>query len=267
MFTVEQIKNSVGQNALIEHVDTVPKGHIRIATGFMYPDGSSIDVFLEQERGGSNEMAQRPKLTDFGGTWSWLQNLEMRPNKTPAQKLHFNKIMEVYGCQLSGAAIELQLANLTDLPLGIIRLGQACLRTADMIYTKRLRLQNSFNQDVEELISEIAANYEPGGFIPLNTGAAIKIDFKVRGQRAETAIQTLASGNSQYAHQRAVEINARWDDIRELSEWTNQGNQCLTIFDDNSNVYDLQDIRRLERKSIVLPVSDTETLTSVLNAA
>jgi hypothetical protein len=265
MFTVEQVKQSIGQNALIEDVDTVPKGHIRIATGFLYPDGSSIDVFIEKPK--TTTAPQSPKLTDFGGTWSWLQNLEMRPNKSPVQKLHFNRIMEVYGCQLKGAAIELELASLTDLPVGIIRLGQACLRTADMIYTKRLRLQNSFNQDVEEIISEIAANYEPGVLIPLRTGAAIKIDFRVRGQRVETAVQTLASGNSQYAHQRAVEINARWDDLRELSEWANQGNQCLTVFDDSSNVYDLQDIRRLERKSVVLPISDTETLTSVLRAA
>lgn len=175
--------------------------------------------------------------------------------------------MEVYGCNLNGSSIELQLNDLTDLPMGIMKLGQACLRTADTIYTKRLRLQNSFNQDVEEFILEVAPEYESGAAIPLRTGNIIKVDFRVHGVRVDTAIQTLASGNAQYAHHRAVDINALWDDLRDLSEWQNAGNQCLTIFDDASNVYDPQDIARLERKSTVLPLSDTENLATFLRAA
>ena len=44
-----------------------------------------------------------------------------------------------------------------------------------------------------------------------------------------------------------------------MSDWTQRGNQCLTLFDDSSNVYDRQDLRRLERKSTVLPASEVET--------
>ncbi len=265
MFTIEQATEILGRNALVENIDSVPKGHIRIETGFLYPDGSSIDVFLENH---PNMLSvTRPKLTDFGGTWAWLQTLDMRLNKSPTQKLFFNKIMEIYGCRLNGSSIELELNDLTDLPMGIMKLGQACLRTADTIYTKRFRLQNGFNQDVEEFILEVAPDYESGAAIPLRTGEVIKVDFKVKGMRVDTAIQTLASGNAQYAHQRAVEINARWDDLRDLSEWTGAGNQCLTVFDDASNVYDPQDIARLERKSTVLPLSDTENLSAFLRAA
>lgn len=265
MFTVAQAEEFLGQNALVAGIDSVPKGHIRIETGFLYPDGSSIDVFLENNPGMLD--VTRPKLTDFGGTWAWLQTLDMKPNKSPTQKLFFNKIMEVYGCCLVGSSIELQLDRLEELPMGIMKLGQACLRTADTIYTKRFRLQNGFNQEVEEFILEVASEYEPGAAIPLRSGEIIKVDFKVKGIKVDTAIQTLASGNAQYAHQRAVEINARWDDLRELSEWLGTGNQCLTVFDDSSNVYDSQDIARLERKSTVLPLSDTENLSVLLRAA
>lgn len=76
-------------------------------------------------------------------------------------------------------------------------------------------------------------------------------------------LQKRLAGNAQCA----VGINARWDDLRDLSDWTTQGNQCLTVFDDSSDVYDMQDIKRLERKSLVLPLSDTETLSTVLRAA
>ncbi len=265
MFTVQQIEKHLAHNALVAHIDTVPKGHIRIETGFLYPDGASIDVFLEQQNGLLE--IHKPKLTDFGGTWSWLQNLEIKPNKSAMQKLYFNRIMELYHCTLKGAAIEYEVDTLDDLPGGIARLGQACLRTADLIYSKRLRVQNSFNQDVEDVIADIVTEYESSADIPLRTGNVVKVDFKTRGEKLETAIQTLSSGNVQYAHQRAVEINARWDDLRELSDWTTQGNQCITLFDDSVNVYDTQDLDRLERKSIVLPVSNVETLSSVLKAA
>jgi hypothetical protein len=265
VFTVQQVEKHLAHNALVAHIDAVPKGHIRIETGFLYPDGASIDVFLEQEDG--LPVIQKPRLTDFGGTWSWLQNLEIKPNKSATQKLYFNRIMELYHCALRGAAIELEVDTLDDLPSGIARLGQACLRTADLIYSKRLRVQNSFNQDVEDVIADIVTEYESGSDIPLRTGSVVKVDFRTRGKKLETAIQTLSSGNGQYAHQRAVEINARWDDLRELSDWTNIGNQCVTVFDDSVDVYDSQDLDRLERKSVVLPASNVETLSSILKAA
>jgi hypothetical protein len=92
-------------------------------------------------------------------------------------------------------------------------------------------------------------------------------DFRVRGITRETAILTLSSGDAQAAHNRANEINARWDDLYDASPWSQNGNQCVTIYNDDKTVYVKQDLRRLERKSIVVPISSVETLGSVLDAA
>jgi len=181
-------------------------------------------------------------------------------------KLYFNRIMELYSCSFQGAAIQHDLESLDALPDGIVKIGQACLRTADLVYAKRFRSQSSFNQNVEDILADTTLEYEPGAEIALNEGKVVKVDFKVKGIRVETAVQTLSSGNTQYAHQRAVEINARWDDIRELSSWADQG-RCLTILDDTSDHYDDQDLDRLRRKSILLPFSAAEAISDVLKAA
>jgi hypothetical protein len=267
MFTIEAVTAKLGQSALIGTVNTVPKGHIRIETGFLYPDGSSIDVFIEQPDQATLDI-HKPILSDFGTTWSWLQNFEMRPNRSPAQKIYFSTILENYKCRLNGAALECEIENnLDDLAVGIMRLGQACMRTADLIYSKRLKAQNNFNQDMEDVIGSITPSYVPDAEIPLRNGNIIRVDFSVRGQKAESAILTLSSAASSTAHTRANEINSRWDDLRELSDWMERGGQSITIFDDSQNVYDTKDLNRLERKSILLPASDTETLTKLLIAA
>ena len=267
MNDLQTVANKLAHNALIQNIDTVSRGHIRIATGFMYPDGSSIDVFVKQPQ--QNELPElaTPVLTDFGTTWSWLQDFNMRPDKTAARKKWFNSILSTYDCVTNGAAIEYELETLDDLPVAIIRLGQACLRSADLIYSKRYRAQSSFNYEVENVISEVNENYITDAEIPLNTGNVIKVDFCVPGKNKETAIQTLSTGNSQYAHHRANEIYVRWDEILGFSDWPERGNQCVTIFDDSTDVYDRKDLNRLERKSILLPFSDTTTLNDVLEAA
>jgi hypothetical protein len=266
MPTLQTINERLAGNVLIHSVDDVPRGHIRIETSFLYPDGSAIDVFLEQDNRLLPDIGGLT-LTDFGSTWSWLQNLEIRPNKSATNRMHFDRILDLYGCRLNGSAIEQDVPDLDQLPAAIVQLGQACLRTADLIYSKRFRAQNNFNQDVETVISDLASDYQIGGEVPLRTGNIVKLDFRVRGRKHETAIITLSSGSEQAARNRAFDINARWDDLRDLSDWTQLGNQCVTVFDDDRNVYSMQDLNRLERKSILVPLSSPETLGSVLEAA
>ncbi len=69
--------------------------------------------------------------------------------------------------------------------------------------------------------------------MPLRTGNIVRLDFRVRGSKHETAILTLSSGSEQAAHNRAVDIYTKWGDLHELSDWTESGNQCVTVFDDD----------------------------------
>ncbi len=262
MFNVEDIKNVLGNNTLISGVDTVPKGHIRIETGFLYPDGSSIDVFLEQQNGLPN--IHKPKLTDFGDTWSWLQNLDLKPTKTKSTQKHYERILELYRCTTAGAAIERELDTLDELAVGIVDLGQACLRTADLIYTKRQVSQNQFEEEVEDIIADMSIEYEPKFGIQGRNGNIIQVDFRVQGRGRESAVLTWGSSRQTSAvHQRAAEINTRWDYIKLQSDWLDRGNQCVTVYDDriqDKDIYSTRDLDLLRLKSIVIAVSDTDDL-------
>lgn len=266
MHNVLEIQNALKNNALISCVDTVPKGHIRIETGFLYPDGAFIDVFLEQQNGIPN--LHKPKLTDFGGTWSWLQNLDLKPTKTKSTQKHYERVLEIYGCTQAGAAIERELNSLDEIQYGIIDLAQACLRTADLIYTKRQVSQNQFEEEVEDIIADMTLEYEPKYGITGKNGNIIQVDFRVRGHHRESAILTLGSSRQvSAAHQRATEINMRWDDIKLHSDWLEKGNQCVTIYDDriqDREIYNSKDIDILRYKSTLIAVSDTDNLKATL---
>jgi hypothetical protein len=66
--------------ALVRGVDLVPKGHTRIQTGFRYPDGSAIDLFLAKPAGLLADVEDL-RITDFGNTISWLGFLGIDPFK------------------------------------------------------------------------------------------------------------------------------------------------------------------------------------------
>lgn len=155
-FTIHQIKKLLAHNPLVAHIDTVSKGHIRIQTELLYPDGTSIDLFLEKR----NDLLEihKPKLTDFGGTWSWLQNLGFQSNKSVIKNFHSDRIMKLYCCSLKGAAIEHEVDTLDELPDGIARLGQACLQMAELIKSKHLCRRFRTAELSDEEFERIAAS-------------------------------------------------------------------------------------------------------------
>jgi hypothetical protein len=63
-----QIKNRLAKHPLVKGIDVVPRGHVRIETALLYPDGGSIDVFIP----GDQLLFEEFDVTDFGQTTAWL---------------------------------------------------------------------------------------------------------------------------------------------------------------------------------------------------
>jgi hypothetical protein len=42
MIDVAALKKKLADSSLIRAIDLLPKGHVRIETGFLYPDGSFV---------------------------------------------------------------------------------------------------------------------------------------------------------------------------------------------------------------------------------
>jgi hypothetical protein len=159
----------------------------------------------------------------------------------------------------SGGELLVKLDGLADLTGGILRLAQACLRVADLCYTRRASLQTSFVEEVEEVVDDLELAYEPNVELEGKYGKLVRIDLRVEG-RTPSLVLAWSSGNASVAHTTQNEIFRKWADLEKRPE------QRVTVFDDRYNVYRDDDLKRIQEISNLVAVSDRALLQSVLAA-
>lgn len=128
---VLEIRSRLADSALVRDVDVVPRGHVRLETAFVFPEGSSLDLYVVAR----TEGAESGCLSDLGETLDWLLDVEVNPQESPRQKKLLEDVLRSAGVTLHRGALELPLPSIRELPDCIVRLGQTCLRVADLIYT------------------------------------------------------------------------------------------------------------------------------------
>jgi hypothetical protein len=258
MIELEQVRPHIEGHSLVRAVDRIPRGHVRIETGFLYPDGSSIEFYLVQER----PLLPEVKLTDLGQTLAWLLTVQVRPWLSKKRQAFLEDTIRIYDVRQNGGALECALPNLQALPGAIIRLGQACMRVADLTFTRRTALQTAFSEEVEEVLADWDLPYEPNAELAGRYGRSVRVDYLVVGTRTRSAVMTLASGSASQAHNLANEIFRRWYDLAIPT----RPEQRVTLFDDSKDVYRDDDLRRLGDLSQVVAISDRTTTHDLLAA-
>ena len=103
MIDLTEITQRTNGHSLVVGVDQVPKGHIRMETAFLYPDGASIDVFL------LNGDALR--LSDLGQTTTWLLDMQVRPWLSKKRQRLVEDALRLHGVSQVGGAVDAALAN------------------------------------------------------------------------------------------------------------------------------------------------------------
>lgn len=256
MIDVAQLQRIVEGHSLIRTVDQVPKGHLRMETAFLYPDGSSIDVFVVDELATSGTL----KLSDLGQTTSWLLDLQVRPWLSKKRQRFVDDALRIYGIRQSGGALEWPMQSLDHVVDGVVRLGQACVRVADLTYTRRSSLQTAVGEDLEELLADSEFEFESNKDISGRHGSMVRVDFLVHGPRVDSALLALSSGNAAQAHAASNEIFRRWYDLDGRTE------QKVTVFDDRVDIYRDDDLARLRDLSDVVALSDKTAIRDLLAA-
>lgn len=105
-------------------VDALDKGHVRIQTAFLYPDGSHVDVFVP----GDAPLLPPSKLTDLGQTMSWLLDLQVRPGLSKKRQRLVEDALRIYDVEQIGGALITSFPSMDEIVDGVVRLGQACVR-------------------------------------------------------------------------------------------------------------------------------------------
>lgn len=258
--TEKDITGALAAGTLLRGVRTLKKKHLAIETGFTYPDGGSIEVYVVNESMLAD--ANHLTITDFGNTVNWLMNLGIKAWQGPSKRELVKHAVSPYDVEVKGAELRitgLPLANLHD---GIIRLAQACLRVADISYTKRFRPATDFQAQVEDMLGEFELPYEAGYEIPLVGDKRVKVDAYVRGATKESALLLLSTASEVYAHQRAIEVFARWADLIHAK----RPEQRIAIWDTSTNAFSQDDLDRVARSSEVIPVGERDYLKQKLAA-
>jgi len=258
MIDLNGITKLTSGHTVVRDCAMLERGHLRLGTAFRYPDGGQIDLFLVEE----GPMIPAQKLTDFGHTSSWLLDLQVKPWLSAKRRNLLDQSLQGLDVHLNGGALELELSAIQDLMNGVVRLGQACIRMADLHYTRRSSLSAPFNETIEDIFSDAELLYEPNVEILGKYGKPVRVDYQVWGMRKRSLVMGLGTGNASVAHTRANEVFSRWFDldIPERSETR------VTIFDDSQNVYREEDLARLKDFSDLLPLSDRSSIRDLLAA-
>jgi len=254
----DEVRHESDGHALVRSIDELKSGVVRLETAFLYPDGSSVDLF-----------AHRPEplfpnfvLSDFGQTTAWLLDVQVKPWLSKKRTRFVEDALRLYGVSQVGGALELALPSVDRLMPGIVQLGQACVRIADLTYTRRSSLVSGATEDLEELLADAGLAYEPHTELVGRHGKPVRVDFLVRGARTTSAVLTLASGNRSQAHNVANDIFTRWYDL----DVPMRSEQRVTVFDDRVDVYREEDLLRLKDVSDVVALSDRRMLEDLLAA-
>lgn len=255
---VDEIRQRVEGHAIIRGVDQLPKGHVRLETAFLYPDGSSIDVFVPN----TEPLFPPSKLSDLGQTTAWLMDMQVKPWMSKKRQQLLEDAISLYGVRLEGGALETALPSLDELVEGVVRLGQACIRVADLTFTRRTSLQASVQEEVEEILADAELVYEPDVELVGRFGAKVRVDFLVEGKSLRSALLALSSPNSSQAHTSANEVFRRWYDL----DIPARTEQRVTLFDDRYDTYRAEDLDRLRNVSDVVALSDRQSVRDLLAA-
>ena len=258
MIDFDEVNCKLAGHPLVRNVDRLPRGHVRLETVFLYPDGSSVDVFLPED----GPLVPPSRLSDLGQTTGWLLDVQVKPWLSKKRQRFVEDALRLYGVVLRGGALERDLHSLDELVEGVVHLGQACVRVADLTYTRRSSLQLDFAEDLEEVLADTALEYESNMELEGRFGKRVRVEFLVRGAHLSSAVLTLASGSAPQAHIVANEVFRRWYDLNIPA----RNERRLTVFDDRVDVYRDDDLTRLADVSQVVAFSDKQTLRDLLAA-
>ena len=255
MITIADIKAMFDRTSLLRDVDHVGDT-LRCETAFLYPDGSSVDVFVRDEEGAPH----RTLLSDLGQTTTWLLDMQIKPWQSKRRQRLLEDAIGLYDVRQAGGALELQVGDRNDLVPGVIRLGQACVRVADLFYTRKVSTQTSFSDEVEEFLADHSMPYDMDCELEGRGERRVKVDFVVHGKR-DSMILTLSPGHSAHqAHVASNEVFRKWYELSRRPE------QRVTVFDDRVDTYRTEDLDILREHSDLIGITNTRSMYELLAA-
>jgi hypothetical protein len=266
----DDLKKLLTEVSLMRDCDILSDGTVRISTPFQYPNGTFIDVFLQDGRTlpETKKALQREYLlSDCGQTATYLLDLHIKSWATQKRRKLVSDVCEALEVQerRGELMVDIEPGQLDSLGEVVIRLAQACIRVADLSLTQRFPITGVFRDEVEEFIDQANLNYEPDFVLPGRFNREVAVDFRVVGQRT-SLLKTISPATPESAHQQMNEALSKW---MSLSNYRPK-NQLLTVIEDKKgNIYRDDDLLKVAElcDGVILFPSERLRLREALQSA
>jgi len=222
---------------------------LRVQSAFRYPGGEYVDLFFYSRPDGQAE------LSDDGFTMGQLLSMGVDPDATQKRKAFVGDVCEDLNVQRRGGEFCVPLgqdpaATLAD---SAMRLGQACVRIADLSLTHRTRLVSAFGDDLEEGLESLEQPFQRGVKLPGRAGRTVTVDYVVAGATRNSALLSMSAKNAGRAHDVANDTFTKWFDLQQHQT----DYQFVTVLDSQRiELFREDDLTRLELFSTVVPYPD-----------
>ena len=128
----EKIREYIRTFSLVKECDVIKNGDLRMATPFCYPNGSYIDLFLTK----TNDLFDKYVLSDLGQTTDYVADMQFNMWTTKKRRTRIDDICESLGVTQSDGQFRIYLTDedFRQIYNPIVRVSQACIRVADLVF-------------------------------------------------------------------------------------------------------------------------------------
>lgn len=231
----------------------------RVHTPFLYPDGDSIDLFVQTKDGISI-------VSDLGETLRWLRSQTLSPRRTPKQDALIADACVTHGVELFKGMLVARCKPGDSVAAVILRVAQACLRISDLWFTFRTRAVESVNDEVGDFLAERQLPFERRPKLVGRSGRGWTVDFHVLAPAHGSLVSVLSTGSRSTARAVAEHVLAAWFDLNHFSAGP-EALHFVSLFDDTADVWSPEDFVLLEPLSTVTRWSQPDVFADVLAEA
>lgn len=193
---------------------------IQISTPFTFPDGGSVELFLEDD--GSY-------LSDMGETMRWLYMHSFAPQRTAKQMTLINEICERNNASFSGGVIQV---SAKDLSRGVFALSQCCLRVSDIAMSFSGKTVQTMIGDVAKFFTANKVSFEKNPTFTGKYARQVSLDFAIphSASTQESLVKVLTTTSSAHANRLVNSTLRTWIEL----EHERERRQFVTVFDDTT---------------------------------
>jgi hypothetical protein len=218
--------------------------YVRIRTPYLYPDGDIIDLFCKKE-------GEIIIITDLGETVRWLRMQSISNRRSPKQNALIDDLCLNHGVEFFKGMLIARRRPGEDLAGRVTQVAQACLRTADLWFTYRVKSMQSVTDEVEDFLRERGIKYQRSEKHIGRSGNPYIVDFHVFTHTHSSLVQVLTTGSRSAARSVREHVFTTWSDLSHLKVGP-EALRFLSLFDDTVDIWSEEDFRLLEPLSTIV---------------